>query len=120
MDTLAQLAHGFSVALTPINLAWCFAGVFIGTAIGVVGYFSVAVADALVIEAMRRLSAAEVVADTDVYIVLATSMSLVVFRQRTRWQKRAVAAGVVFTVICLGEAVFEGVTLPLPARTDDV
>lgn len=36
----------------PGALAW------IGTAIGVVGYFSVAVADALVIEAMRTLSAA--------------------------------------------------------------
>lgn len=81
----------------PGALAW------IGTAIGVVGYFSVAVADALVIEAMRRLSTAEVVADTDVYIVLATSMSLVVFRQRTRWQKRAVAAGVVFAgPACIG------------------
>ena len=81
----------------PGALAW------IGTAIGVVGYFSVAVADALVIEAMRRLSAAEVVADTDVYIVLATSMSLVVFRQRTQWQQRAVAAGVVFAgLACIG------------------
>ena len=81
----------------PGALAW------IGTAIGVVGYFSVAVADALVIEAMRRLSAAEVVADTDVYIVLATSMSLVVFRQRTQWQQRAVAAGVVCAgLACIG------------------
>ncbi|MEN9398544.1 MAG: hypothetical protein RLZ81_3074, partial [Pseudomonadota bacterium] len=71
----------------PGALAW------IGTAIGVVGYFSVAVADALVIEAMRTLSAAEVVADTNAYIVLATAMSLVVFRQRTQWQQRAVAAG---------------------------
>jgi len=35
METLQQLAQGFSVALTPINLAWSFAGVFIGTAIGV-------------------------------------------------------------------------------------
>ena len=81
----------------PGALAW------IGTAIGVVGYFSVAVADALVIEAMRTLSAAEVVADTDVYIVLATSMSLVVFRQRTQWQERAVAAGVVCSgLACIG------------------
>ncbi len=23
MDTLQQLAHGFAVALTPINLMWC-------------------------------------------------------------------------------------------------
>lgn len=63
----------------PGALAW------IGTAIGVVGYFSVALADALVIEAMRRLSAAEVVADTNAYLVLATAMSLAVFRQRTQW-----------------------------------
>lgn len=35
METLAQLGNGFAVALTPINLAWSFAGVFIGTAIGV-------------------------------------------------------------------------------------
>jgi putative tricarboxylic transport membrane protein len=35
MDTLAQLAHGFSVALTPINLLWAFVGVTVGTAIGV-------------------------------------------------------------------------------------
>jgi len=35
VDTLAHLAHGFTVALTPINLAWAFAGVFLGTAVGV-------------------------------------------------------------------------------------
>jgi drug/metabolite transporter (DMT)-like permease len=81
----------------PGALAW------IGTAIGVVGYFSVTLADALVIEAMRTLSAAEVVADTNAYIVLATAMSLVVFRQRTQWQQRAVAAGVVCSgLACIG------------------
>ena len=81
----------------PGALAW------IGTAIGVDGYFSVAVADALVIEAMRTLSAAEVVADTNAYIVLATAMSLVVFRQRTQWQERAVAAGAVCSgLACIG------------------
>jgi drug/metabolite transporter (DMT)-like permease len=82
----------------PGALAW------IGTAIGVVGYFSVTLADALVIEAMRTLSAAEVVADTNAYIVLATAMSLVVFRQRTRWQQRAVAAG----VVCCGAGLHRG------------
>ena len=35
METLAQLAHGFAVALTPINLAWSLLGVFLGTAVGV-------------------------------------------------------------------------------------
>jgi putative tricarboxylic transport membrane protein len=35
MDTLSQLMHGFSIALTPINLMWALAGVTVGTAIGV-------------------------------------------------------------------------------------
>lgn len=35
MDTLAQLMHGFAIALTPINLMWALAGVTVGTAIGV-------------------------------------------------------------------------------------
>jgi putative tricarboxylic transport membrane protein len=35
MDILNNLASGFGVALTPINLLYCFLGSFIGTAIGV-------------------------------------------------------------------------------------
>jgi putative tricarboxylic transport membrane protein len=35
MDTLSQLANGFAIALTPMNLMWCFIGVTVGTAIGV-------------------------------------------------------------------------------------
>jgi len=35
MDLLANLWHGFAVALTPINLMWGFIGVFLGTVIGV-------------------------------------------------------------------------------------
>ncbi|MDB5569157.1 MAG: tripartite tricarboxylate transporter TctA [Hyphomicrobiales bacterium] len=35
MDALAQLAQGFAVALTPINLMWCLVGCTLGTAIGV-------------------------------------------------------------------------------------
>jgi putative tricarboxylic transport membrane protein len=35
MDILNNLAAGFAVALTPINLLYCFLGSFIGTAIGV-------------------------------------------------------------------------------------
>ncbi len=35
MDVLGQLAFGFSIALTPQNLAFAFAGAFIGTMIGV-------------------------------------------------------------------------------------
>lgn len=35
MDLWTAMGLGFSVALAPINLAYCFAGVFIGTLIGV-------------------------------------------------------------------------------------
>ena len=35
METLSQLANGFAVALTPINLLWCLIGTTLGTAIGV-------------------------------------------------------------------------------------
>ena len=35
MDLLANVAHGFSVALQPLNLLSCFIGVFIGTLVGV-------------------------------------------------------------------------------------
>jgi putative tricarboxylic transport membrane protein len=35
MDILNNISYGFSVALTPTNIAYCFIGVFIGTLIGV-------------------------------------------------------------------------------------
>jgi putative tricarboxylic transport membrane protein len=35
MDVLSQLANGFAVALTPVNLMWCLIGTTLGTAIGV-------------------------------------------------------------------------------------
>ena len=35
METLAALAHGFAVALTPFNLLWAMVGVTLGTAVGV-------------------------------------------------------------------------------------
>ena len=35
MDILADLGQGFAVALQPINLLYCFVGVFIGTLVGV-------------------------------------------------------------------------------------
>src|SRR5262245_17365817 len=35
MEIVAGLAQGFAVALQPINLAYCFVGVFIGTLVGV-------------------------------------------------------------------------------------
>ena len=35
MDVVSGLLHGFSVALTPANLLWCFVGCFLGTVVGV-------------------------------------------------------------------------------------
>lgn len=35
METLNHLLHGFSVAFLPINLLYCFVGVFLGTVVGV-------------------------------------------------------------------------------------
>src|SRR6476620_10716892 len=35
MGTLINVAHGFGVALAPVNLLYCFIGVFIGTLVGV-------------------------------------------------------------------------------------
>jgi len=35
MEILANLAHGFAVALDPLNLLWCFVGVFFGTVVGI-------------------------------------------------------------------------------------
>ena len=35
MDVLLNVAHGFGVALAPVNLLYCFIGVFIGTLVGV-------------------------------------------------------------------------------------
>lgn len=35
MDSFSNLLLGFSVALTPINLFWCFVGVVLGTVVGV-------------------------------------------------------------------------------------
>lgn len=68
-----------------------------------VGSLCVGLAYALVIHAMRTLPAAEVVAYTNVGIVLATAMSLVVFRERTQWWQRTAAAGVVCAgLACIG------------------
>src|SRR3546814_12572160 len=35
MDILGMLATGFAVAFEPVNLGYCFLGVFVGTLIGV-------------------------------------------------------------------------------------
>jgi putative tricarboxylic transport membrane protein len=36
MDVFSGLAHGFGVALTPMNLLWSFVGCFLGTIIGII------------------------------------------------------------------------------------
>jgi len=35
MEMLSGLAHGFAIALEPMNLLWCFVGVFFGTIVGI-------------------------------------------------------------------------------------
>ena len=35
MEILSGLAQGFSIALSPLNLLWCFIGVFFGTIVGI-------------------------------------------------------------------------------------
>src|ERR671931_1043436 len=35
MEILSGLAHGFAVALAPMNLFWCFVGVLLGTVVGI-------------------------------------------------------------------------------------
>ena len=35
MDVLNGLLQGFAVAITPVNLMWCFVGCFLGTVVGV-------------------------------------------------------------------------------------
>jgi putative tricarboxylic transport membrane protein len=35
METLSGLLNGFAVALQPVNLLWCFVGVFLGTIVGI-------------------------------------------------------------------------------------
>ena len=35
MEVLTSLGHGFAVAFEPLNLFWCFVGVFLGTVVGV-------------------------------------------------------------------------------------
>ncbi len=35
MEVINGMLHGFAVALTPVNLWWCFIGVFLGTVVGI-------------------------------------------------------------------------------------
>ena len=57
METLGHLAHGFSVALTPINLLWAFVGVTLGTAIGVLPGLGPALTIALLLPLTYKVSA---------------------------------------------------------------
>jgi putative tricarboxylic transport membrane protein len=58
MDTLAQLAAGFAVALTPANLLWCLVGVTVGTAIGVLPGIGPALTIALLLPLTYHVDAA--------------------------------------------------------------
>lgn len=65
-----------------------------GTAM-VVGGLCVGLAYALVIHAMRTLPSAEVVAYTNAGIVIASLLSIIVFREYRAWRRRLVAALVI-------------------------
>ena len=57
MDTLALLAQGFAIALTPINLLWALAGVTVGTAIGVLPGIAPALTIALLLPITYKVEA---------------------------------------------------------------
>src|SRR5512145_2026840 len=56
MDIFAGLLNGFSVALTPINVLFCFLGVLLGTAIGVLPGLGPAATIALLLPATYSIS----------------------------------------------------------------
>ena len=57
METLDLLFQGFSVALTPYNLMWCFIGVFVGTAVGVLPGIGPALTIALLLPLTYKVDA---------------------------------------------------------------
>jgi putative tricarboxylic transport membrane protein len=57
MDTLAQLAAGFAVALTPVSLMWCLVGVTVGTAVGVLPGLGPALTIALLLPLTYKVDA---------------------------------------------------------------
>jgi putative tricarboxylic transport membrane protein len=57
VDTLAQLAAGFAVALTPINLLWALVGCTLGTAIGVLPGLGPALTIALLLPITYKVDA---------------------------------------------------------------
>lgn len=58
METLAALAHGFAVALTPANVGWAFLGVTLGTAVGVLPGIGPALTVALLLPVTFKLDPA--------------------------------------------------------------
>ena len=56
MDTLNSLFYGFSVALQPVNLFYCFIGCFMGTLVGVLPGLGPVAAIALLLPATFHLS----------------------------------------------------------------
>src|SRR5438477_130289 len=56
LETLAFLAHGFSVAFTPQNLLWCLVGCTLGTAVGVLPGVGPALTIALLLLAFTTVS----------------------------------------------------------------
>src|SRR5512145_268576 len=57
MDTLAQLAAGFAVALSPVSLMWCLVGVTVGTAVGVLPGLGPALTIALLLPLTYKVDA---------------------------------------------------------------
>ncbi|HSE76638.1 MAG TPA: tripartite tricarboxylate transporter permease [Alphaproteobacteria bacterium] len=57
METLAALAGGFAVALTPVNLLWALLGVTLGTAIGVLPGLGPALTIALLLPITYKVDA---------------------------------------------------------------
>ena len=57
MDTLANLAGGFAIALTPMNMLWALIGCFLGTAIGVLPGIGPALTIALLLPVTYQISA---------------------------------------------------------------
>jgi len=55
MDVFGNLAHGFAVALTPLNLMWSLVGVTLGTAIGILPGIGPALTIALLLPVTYKL-----------------------------------------------------------------
>jgi len=60
LDTLANLANGFAIALTPINLMWAVVGVTLGTAIGVLPGLGPALTIALLLPLTYQVDATSI------------------------------------------------------------